>query len=74
MIDFDERPARQFWRNKGVPLGRGHIICNGRQLPLADHQGRNIPSGRLLICLQCYPRATHPQFVEGRNLNLPPND
>ena len=74
MIDSDERPAHQFWRNKGVPHGRGHIICNGRQLPLADHQGRNIPSGRLLVRLQCHPRMTHPQFVEGCNLNLPSND
>ena len=40
----------------------------------ADHQGRNVPSGRLLVCLQRYPRATHAEFVEGGNFNLPPDD
>ena len=74
MIDPDERSSRQFWRNEGAPLRCNHIIRSGRRLPTADHQGRDIPSGRLLICLQYYPRATHPQFVESRNLNLPPDD
>ena len=74
MIDSNERPTHRFWRYKGAPLGRSHIVCSGRQLPIADHQGRNIPSGRLLVRLQCYPQTTHPQFVEGYNLNLSPND
>ena len=46
----------------------------GWWLPSANHQGRDIPSGRLLIRLQCYSWMTHPQLVEGCNLNLPPND
>ena len=73
-IDPDERSSRRFWRNKGAPPRRNHIIHSGRRPPTADHQGCDIPSGRLLVCLQCYPWATHPQFVKGCNLNLPPDD
>ena len=28
----------------------------------------------VVVCLQCYPRTTHAQFMEGGNFDLPPND
>ena len=43
-----------------APLRCNHIVRSSRRLPTTDRQGRDIPSGRLFICLQCYPRATHP--------------
>ena len=73
-IDPDEHSSRQLWRNKGALLRCNHIVRSGRQLPITDRQGRDIPSGRLFIRLQCYPRATHSQFMEGRNFDLPPDD
>ena len=65
------------FQQMGIDRGRlipTNALLVGWRLPSANHQGRDIPSGRLLVCLQCYPRMTHPQFVEGCNLNLPPND
>ena len=74
MVDPDERSSRRLWRNKGAPLRCNHIVRSGRRLPTTDQQGRNVPGGRLFICLQCYPRVTHLQFVEGRHFDLPPDD
>ena len=34
---FDEHSARWLWRNKGIPLGCGHVVRNSQRLPLADH-------------------------------------
>jgi len=33
-----------------------------------------IPCRRLFVYLQCHTRPSYPQFVEGRNFNLSPND
>ena len=74
MIDPEEHSSRRFWRYKGAPLRHSHIIRSGRRLPTTDYQGCDIPSGRLLVCLQCYPWMTHPQFLEGCNLNIPHDD
>ena len=67
-------PLVGFGGTRVLPLGAITLSVVVGQLPIANRQGRDIPSGRLLIFLQCYPRATHPQFVEGRNLDLSPND
>ena len=53
------------------PIFIGLIINLEKNCP---HKGRNIPCGRLLVCLQCHPRMTYPQFMEGCNVDLTLND
>ena len=52
-------PFVGFGRSRVFLLGSITLSVMVGDYPLADHQGRNIPSGRLLICLQRYPRVTH---------------
>ena len=73
-FDPNERSSHWLWRNKSAPLRCNHIVHSGWRLPTTDRQGRDIPSGQLFIYLECYPRATYPQLVEGRNFDLAPND
>ena len=74
MVGPDECSFRQLWRNEGATLRCSYTIRNSRRLPIADRQERNIPGGRLFICLQRYPRATYSQLMEGHDFNLPPDD
>ena len=37
MTNFDERSTRWFLRDKGIPLGRSHVVHDSGRLPPADH-------------------------------------
>ena len=52
----------------------GHTLSDGGRLSATDHQGRHVPCGRLFVHLQWYPRTTHPELMEGSDIDIPFND
>ena len=50
-IDTDEYSAGWLWGNKGISIRSGHTLGDSGQLSSANHEGLNIPCGRLLVRL-----------------------
>ncbi|XP_075645324.1 uncharacterized protein LOC142616335 [Castanea sativa] len=68
-----DTPLVGFGETRVFPLGAVTLPGTVGDYPFANHQGCYVPGSRLLICLQCYFGPPYPQFMEGRNLYIPPN-
>ena len=49
-----ELPPSGFWWNDGTANGYYFLISGSGGIPTTDHQGRELPCGRLFILLQHY--------------------
>ena len=55
------------------PLSAVTLSVTVDDYPQQITKKRNIPCGQLLVRLQCHLGTAYPQFMEGRNFNLPLN-
>ena len=49
-----ELPLGRFWWNEGTACGYYFIISGSGDIPVTNHQGCELPCGRLFILLQCH--------------------
>ena len=70
----DQCTTHRVWRNESIPPRCSYITCDGRRLSLANYYRCHIPCCWLFICLQCHSKPAYPQFVEGHDFNLSPDD